>query len=307
MVIAAHADDIEFNFGGTALKYHERFGYEIVYVMSTNNMSGAWNQHMEEKERKTIVPEALLTVIERTEDPDAGIRTTYVPWYVIMPQRKKECEQAARGFFGTEPIHLNHPQRHYRTGRLESVELRYGAPRPNCITADIPSILTAHEDEDSVEGLTKLIVEKNPEVIITHAPAEPCMEHLGTNLLVRKAFRRAQESGYDGSFICSLTISPMDVGDFFEMYDTFVDISGYYQKKLAAIITHSCQVPRYDHLELRDKKTGERAGVEHAEAFTVAELSRTRNGELTRELIRNHEYCIKHWSQMFFGKQSDKG
>ena len=130
MLIAAHADDIEFNLGGTALKYHERFGYEIVYVQSTNNMSGNWNQHLEEGKRRNTVPEAVLPVIKRTEDLDTKTRTTFVPWYVIMPQRKKECEQAAREFFGTEPIHLNHPQRHYTNVKLEQVELRYGAPRP---------------------------------------------------------------------------------------------------------------------------------------------------------------------------------
>ena len=41
MVIGAHCDDIEFNFGATMLKYHEKFGYDIVYVQSTNNMSGS--------------------------------------------------------------------------------------------------------------------------------------------------------------------------------------------------------------------------------------------------------------------------
>ena len=29
MTIGAHCDDIELNFAGTMLKYHERFGYEI--------------------------------------------------------------------------------------------------------------------------------------------------------------------------------------------------------------------------------------------------------------------------------------
>ena len=41
MAVGAHADDIEINVGGTCLKYHE-LGYEIDYVMSTNNFSGDW-------------------------------------------------------------------------------------------------------------------------------------------------------------------------------------------------------------------------------------------------------------------------
>ena len=39
MSIGAHADDIEIGSGGTLAKFHDQ-QYEIVYVMSTNNMSG---------------------------------------------------------------------------------------------------------------------------------------------------------------------------------------------------------------------------------------------------------------------------
>ena len=38
MAIGAHADDIEFNAGGTLFKYLEK-GYEVVYILSTNNIS----------------------------------------------------------------------------------------------------------------------------------------------------------------------------------------------------------------------------------------------------------------------------
>jgi hypothetical protein len=39
MSIGAHADDVEIHTGGTLAKFHDQ-GYEIVYVESTNNMSG---------------------------------------------------------------------------------------------------------------------------------------------------------------------------------------------------------------------------------------------------------------------------
>ena len=153
MVIGAHADDIEFNFGGTALKYHEKFGYEIVYVMSTNNMSGSWNQVIDLEKRNTEIPEYLLPRIERTNYANGLCRSTVTPWYVEIAQRKKECADAARKLFDTVPIHLDHPQRHYTNGDLKKVELRYGTPRPDLIIEDVPSILTAHEDKSSVEGL----------------------------------------------------------------------------------------------------------------------------------------------------------
>ena len=43
MAIGAHADNIELNVGGTLAKYRE-MGYDVVYVMSTNNMSGGWSK-----------------------------------------------------------------------------------------------------------------------------------------------------------------------------------------------------------------------------------------------------------------------
>ncbi len=294
MLIGAHADDIEFNFGGTAIKYHEQFGYEIVYVMATNNMSGQWNQHLDPALRKTRIPEHLLPEIRRRENHSAGILTTVVPWNVIMPQRRKECEEAALKFFHTRPVYLDHPQRHYTDSRLEQIELRYGQEPPACVKGNVPSILTAHEDRDAVEKLAALILENNPEVIMTHALVDSNLEHSATHLLAKKAFKTARDRGYSGSFVCCLTVSPLNFGAVLEAYDTFVDISGYYRKKLEAIVTHSCQVPKYDYLELRDRGNGARAGVEHAESYTIAELSGTRSGKLTEELRKNHQYCVEH-------------
>jgi LmbE family N-acetylglucosaminyl deacetylase len=40
MAIGAHADDVEIRSGGTLAKYH-KMGYEVVYVLTTNNTAGA--------------------------------------------------------------------------------------------------------------------------------------------------------------------------------------------------------------------------------------------------------------------------
>jgi LmbE family N-acetylglucosaminyl deacetylase len=76
MAVGAHADDIELNIGGTVLKYLER-GYELVYVMSTNNMSGRWNHIRPDGVRDGRLP----------------------PYFEIQPQRKKEAAAAARRRF----------------------------------------------------------------------------------------------------------------------------------------------------------------------------------------------------------------
>ena len=79
MAIRAHADDIKFNAASTLLKYYEK-GYEVIYVQSTNNMSGTWSH--------------LL--------PDGTKEVRIVAWSELMPQRKLECEKAAKGLIKDE-------------------------------------------------------------------------------------------------------------------------------------------------------------------------------------------------------------
>ena len=64
MAVGAHADDIEGNAGGTILKYR-KLGYDLVYVMSTNNMSGSW----------------------QSVDAKGKVTSRAVPWYEMMPQQ----------------------------------------------------------------------------------------------------------------------------------------------------------------------------------------------------------------------------
>ncbi len=107
MAVAAHADDIEPNVGGTLSKYLDQ-GYEIVYAMSTNNFAGCWSKVMDDDTVQVDRP---------------------VP-EVIMPQCKLEAEATAKAL-GTKAIHLDHPQRHYNLPDGTLQELRHGhALRP---------------------------------------------------------------------------------------------------------------------------------------------------------------------------------
>ena len=54
MSVGAHADDVELSVGGTLLKYRE-CGYDVAYVMSTNNMSGIWS-HLDPPQRPSPIP-----------------------------------------------------------------------------------------------------------------------------------------------------------------------------------------------------------------------------------------------------------
>lgn len=257
MAIGAHADDIEFNAGGTICKYLDR-GYELVYVLSTNNMAGKWSS------------------LDRS-----GKRVSRdVPWYEIMPQRKKEAGNAA-AHFRTAAVHLNHPQRHYRNGNLEAVELRYGAPRPDCVPENIPSILTAHEDPASRKALAALIETHRPEAVLTHDTIQADMEHIGTSLLVAKTVR---ECGYGGMLLYWPSIDVPPCGEIYNSRQTYIDISDYYERKMEVLRIHACQIPTTEHFTFRPWENG--LNCSHVEAFAIGQRG-TGGAEFTEEILKH--------------------
>lgn len=278
MAIGAHADDIEMSMGGAVVKYQEKFGYDLVYVMCTNNMSGAFasvNENGEVVSRQVSCEEEM------------GIR-------------KGEAERAAKECYNTEVIHLDYPQRHYRDENLKQLEVRYGSVLPSCVKGDIPTILTAHEDPEAVERVAELIRKNNPEVIITLGLSDVNPEHTCTSYLVRKAFNKAKASGYDGSLIFCITPAPMGFAPFYDRYDTFIDTTGFHEKKLKNVGYHPSQKPLPEKLDFRDYTEGIRCGCETAEPYIVCEIATVRTGEFTRELIKNNRYCIENWQKIFF-------
>jgi len=305
MVIGAHCDDIEFNYGATMLKYHEKFGYDIVYVQSTNNMSGGWSEVIKGDRAGLSKMPAWITEKKTTVVSDKRLNHQ-VPWYYEIQQRKAEATNSARDCFHTVPIHLDYAQRHYTDKNLNQVDLRYGVPAPECYDPGIPTIMTACDDPAQIERVAKLIIEKNPEVILTHAAVDYTFEHTGTTLLVKHAFHKAQNMGYDGSLLCSARVFN-ELGKFFDRWDSFIDTTGFLQKKKNAIGKHACQVPYTDKLDLFDARAGKICGGhESAETFTVVVLSDTRAGALTKEFAKNHKYCNENWMQMFFSSESER-
>ncbi len=265
MAVGAHADDIEFNVTGTLLKYHKK-DYSVTYVMSTNNCSGTWSKVNEKGERVVGC----------------------VPWYVMMPQRKLEAARAARELFDTEPIHLDYAQRHYWDRNCVKTELRYGCAPLNCSGPDVPTIITACEDKNSIESLANLILEKNPECILTHGYAVYTAEHYCTATLVRMAFDLACQRGYQGSLLHWIEPETYKYGRGFVRWETFIDTTGFgSETKRKALEIHSCQIPTARHLDLEDEINGKECGCESAETFISRKLSRDNPGELTQELVRH--------------------
>jgi len=88
MAVGAHCDDIEFTVAGTLLKYHREYNYDIVYVESTNNMSGLWKRATKGEKSLTapVLPEGDYP---RREDIREDRIVYDVPWYIEQQQRKK--------------------------------------------------------------------------------------------------------------------------------------------------------------------------------------------------------------------------
>ncbi|HRU04475.1 MAG TPA: PIG-L family deacetylase [Candidatus Brocadiia bacterium] len=248
MALGAHADDIEVMFGGTLLKCKDQ-GYGIVYIMTTNNMSGA------------------NSVLQ----PDGAIKSTMDGPVITMRRRKSECDAACE-VLGTKAIHLDHPQRHYyspQDGR--SCELRYGCKLPEGVKPDVPSILTAYEDKASVARLVDLILEHNPACILSHGMADQNIEHVGSALLATTAFWEAVDKGYRGAFLHSVGHYSR-FGDSNFKWDTFVDISDYLDAKMALLGKHRCQMPTAHYPDhghrLLSMRKGVSAGCKAADLYT---------------------------------------
>ena len=243
MAVGAHADDIELNVGGTLAKY-SAMDYDIAYVMATNNMSGSWSRLR----------------------PDGRGEKTQPPWHEIMPQRKKEAAAAA-ALFGTEAIHLDHPQRHYIDDDGNTVTLTYGCDRPDCVPPGYPSILTACSDESSVKRVADLIMGHDPEAILTHGNAAGNIEHFATCLLTVNAYWEAVDNGYEGMLLQWPELGIDIYGMHSFQWDTYVDVSEYWDAKLEAIGKHACQIP--DPLQLDLPEWSAASGCERAEVFII--------------------------------------
>ncbi|MFA7158034.1 MAG: PIG-L family deacetylase [Kiritimatiellia bacterium] len=259
MAVGAHADDIEGNAGGTILKY-KKLGYDLVYVMSTNNMSGSW----------------------QTLAPDGSIASRNVPWFEIMPQRKIEAAAGA-ALFNAPVFHLNHPQRHCRDREGVQHYIGYGTPPVSCVAADQHSILTAHESADARKAVAELVKRFQPEVVMTHDSIQLDMEHIGTSLLVTRAMK---ECGYKGMVLLWPCVDVPFCGEIYNFRQSYIDISDYYKGKLDSIAIHKCQMPKVSHLSWRPWEKG--TGCKHVEAYAVVQEGIS-GGELRDEILKNRQ------------------
>jgi LmbE family N-acetylglucosaminyl deacetylase len=235
--------------------------------MSTNNMSG--QLHIVEKDnsitRKECIPEEM------------------------MPIRKRECDKAA-SMLGTVPIHLDHPQRHYSGTDGTKITEGYGIPLPCGIPMGRPPIMTAHEDASSVRRLAEIILERDPEAVLTHSPVTESPEHHATALLATKAYRQAIKNGYKGLLLFWNEQTQSTVfRNTFCSWDSFIDISEFRQEQYDLIRCHITMVPFPERMDYLDFSPW--CGCSIAEVFNVAMFENRPKaiGDFSEEIIRNYK------------------
>ena len=275
LAVLAHADDMEIDMGGSCLKYLD-LGYDFKIVYTTNNMAGefAW------------------------ADENGKIRSRYPLPEEEMKIRKAEASRAAE-IFKTVPIHLDYAQRHYFDEAGNKYNMNYGAAALPMMKPGYPSIITAHEEPAEIQKLAEIILNYDPEVIITRGMADVNIEHVCTALLTMKARQAAMKKGYDGTLLmCRGT--GVDIPEAYSYYDTFINTSGLMSRKLDAIGCHASQKPRPETQDYRDLLEGARCGVETVEPFILGGIGSWKVGPMTTEIFKNHLYCKDNFHRMFF-------
>ena len=233
MAIGAHADDVEIRSGGTLAKYHE-MGYEVVYVLATNNTAGAHTSQ---------------TALEHAT------------------QRRNEAREGAQ-ILNAEPIYLDFKETMFekrgdreRLG-FQTVDL---SDYPEW-GRDKPPIVCAQDMDEAVAEVAVLLRRYEPEIVLTHSPTEK-HEHWATCVLVLRAFKKARQSvklgtlyAWADSGTATVSIAP----------DFFVDITDTIQTKYTALSKHVSQgfqeIPDPPN-RARELYWGSFIGVQFAEAF----------------------------------------
>jgi len=246
VAVAAHADDVELNVGGTAAKWAAAGG-KIHVVMVTNNCHGL------------MVPDSGDESAQRRLPPN---ETTEI--------RYRE-QRAAAALIGAEVHFLNYTQRHYWDGQAAVSAGFENAPPPPSV-AGLPQLITSYQKPEHFKAMGELIVGLRPDVVFTHGVLDVDPEHHAVCSLVWLAFQdRRSELARVGLRFWTPGSSCM-WGVVEPNYDYFEDITDFYEKKLQLCSCHASQMTRkrLDMVKSRAEYYGRHMGVRYAEPFNTA-------------------------------------
>ncbi|MCK9266778.1 hypothetical protein M0P98_07925 [bacterium] len=245
MFIGAHSGDIEMFAGGTLAKCFDR-GYRIIYIITTNNMSAT----------------GLICPFSDTLKVDKS-----TPVEMMQLNKLKVVSVASK--VDTYPVFLGHPQRNYidQNGGME--EIRYGCKIPQGVGEDVPTILTAHENQGARNELKDIILNKEPYWVITHGVNNEQIEHLATALLVAKSCQDAVAEGFKGGLLL-WNEGNSEIGTTNNLWDVSVNISEWIDRK-KEFVEIGASPKAFHYIRDVNKDWGNKCGYEYAEVFIVAE------------------------------------
>jgi LmbE family N-acetylglucosaminyl deacetylase len=246
VAIPAHADDAELNAGGTMLKWAAEGG-QIHVIMTTDNCSGAM-----------IPAGGDIQDAERWGPAETSAK------------RFEEQEAACRLYGGT--LHrLDYSQRHcWEPASKQELVVHYQpqAPAPAFVKDHLPLIIAADGTEHA-RALGELLASLQPDLILTQNPLDLDSEHHATAGLVWKAqLGRVPVRFWMPGSTCQDGLVTMH-------YDSFEDISDYFEQKLMLCACHASQMSatRWDMVRERAAFYGQQQGVRYAEPFMTATSS----------------------------------
>ncbi len=136
----------------------------------------------------------------------------------------------------------------------------------------MPTILTAYENPACVKRLADLIVERNPEAVLVHGMVTNNIEHTGTCLLTTHAYWQAVKRDYQGMLLHWHEVGVGDFADAYLHWDTYIDVTDVWERKVEWIGVHACMVPHPSEAEHASRDVV--YGCAQAEAYNVVSRGR---------------------------------
>ncbi len=130
-----------------------------------------------------------------------------------------------------------------------------------------------------IRRVSDVIVDRRPEVIITHLPFDYHREHRATHELVKEAVEWAGHTTIYGDAWVVERLLLMEVNTLIPSPHVVVDVSDVWPRKEAAIEAYASQLAKFqwgyyqDFMEKKAKLRGAQGGCGYAEAFLVEPLA----------------------------------
>jgi len=245
MFFGAHADDMEIRAGGTMRKFADK-GYDAVSVMLTNNLCGGYASDEAE--------EYIATGPAETSE-----------------LRHREAREAAE-VLGAKLVFMDFMENSYFDGEKRVFFGAEGYDVENTIGRE--PLMVAPYLAHCIEDTAQVLIEHEPEIVITHNIANCNPEHCAAAHLTHRAFLQARGRADLGElwFTCRVQSS----SDIIRLSpDVLIDITDYHETKWEALQKHRSQRIAYDRVRVTDEYWGKVAGVKYAEPFRTI-IGRTR-------------------------------